>query len=292
MTSPNEQEAIPFESPAQDESQDFAIWNVSAGTIPPLEDMVYHRHDYQTIVWTTAGEATHSIDGEEITTMAPSILLIAKGQIHKLISMRHDCAGIRVLFRDAFLPNTASQGWNYLATLFNNLSPAQPLSVPVEDIPRIERLFEQLRDESEQRDSFGQTEALQHLLQILLLKIERIYRAALVRDDTAAANYERYQRFLTLLEASFTTHHNVAHYAAELRMSPRQLSDLSSRVVGKTAKQSIVDRLVLEAKRHLQFTSWSVKQIAYALGYLSPYYFSQAFKKATNQSPSEYRKLL
>ena len=49
---------------------------------------------------------------------------------------------------------------------------------------------------------------------------------------------------------------------------------------------------MLEAKRYLQFTSLSVKEITFALGYESPFYFSQAFKNSTGLSPSAYKEQL
>lgn len=44
-----------------------------------------------------------------------------------------------------------------------------------------------------------------------------------------------------------------------------------------------------EACRLLSFTSQSIKQVAFDLGYADPYYFSRLFKKTIGKSPSEYR---
>ncbi|MCI0609070.1 MAG: helix-turn-helix transcriptional regulator, partial [Anaerolineae bacterium] len=90
----------------------------------------------------------------------------------------------------------------------------------------------------------------------------------------------------------FKNEHQVNDYATLLHLSSRQLSDVTKHIIGKTAKQIIADRLTLEAKRDLQFTPLSVKEIAFALGYDTPFYFSQAFKNSTGLSPSAYREQL
>ncbi|WP_354431473.1 MULTISPECIES: AraC family transcriptional regulator [unclassified Mucilaginibacter] len=46
---------------------------------------------------------------------------------------------------------------------------------------------------------------------------------------------------------------------------------------------------VAEAKRSLQFSSTTVKEIAYELSFNSPEEFSHFFKKNTNFSPANYR---
>ena len=44
------------------------------------------------------------------------------------------------------------------------------------------------------------------------------------------------------------------------------------------------------AKEMLWQTKTSVSEIAYALGYQYPQYFSRAFKTATGMTPNEYRR--
>jgi AraC-like DNA-binding protein len=148
--------------------------------------------------------------------------------------------------------------------------------------------------EYENEGQFSRDNILRYLLQYLLTKIENVRRVSLTyqQDRVTLADYELYQIFVTDLEARFQTEHHVNTYADRLTLTSRQLSDITKRIVGKTAKQIIVDRLMLEAKRYLQFTPLSVKEIAFALGYESPFYFSQAFKNATGLSPSAYKEQL
>ncbi len=285
----NQHEPIPYVNPVEDERQRFVIYRVSASSTPPLQEEVFHRHNYQTILWTRHGKSMHVIDGQAITTFAQTLLLIARGQVHKLKALSQDYQGVNIRFKDDFLPHTIVQTWNYQATLFNSLNITQPLAIPKVEVPLVEDVMKLLMHEQDRTDSFGRYDVLRQLLQYLLIMIERTYRLSLVDNNYDDGNYQQYQRFLTLLEADFTRHHDVKHYADKLHLSPRHLSDISNKVVAKSIKQIIVDRLMLEAKRHLQFTTLSVKEIAYALGYESPVYFSQAFKQATKQSPMEYR---
>ncbi len=273
---------------------------IEAGSItssdrPSINESMPHRHDYQTIIWTTSGQSKHSIDGQEITTATHSLCLIARGQIHHFLDVSDDFMGLRVLFTDDFLINNAlNDSYNYKATLFNNTSLNDPLTVPSQLAAEFESIMSQLVREYENLDHFNKENSLRYLLLYLLTKIESVRReiVSVEPDRVALSHYETYQTFVSHLEDHFQTEHDVNFYADQLNLSARQLSEVTKKVVGKTAKQIIVNRLTLEAKRHLQFTSLTVQDIAFALGYESPYYFSQTFKNATKLSPSAFKKQL
>ncbi len=209
--------------------------------------------------------------------------------------MTHDFAGYSIRFADDFLADDfLNDSWNYKATLFNNFSLNYPLAVPFDAAVEFDNVISLLLIEYENEGQFSRDNILRYLLQYLLTKIENVRRVSLTyqQDRVTPADYELYQTFVTDLEARFQTEHHVNTYADRLTLTSRQLSDITKRIVGKTAKQIIVDRLMLEAKRYLQFTPLSVKEIAFALGYESPFYFSQAFKNATGLSPSAYKEQL
>jgi AraC family transcriptional activator of pobA len=57
----------------------------------------------------------------------------------------------------------------------------------------------------------------------------------------------------------------------------------------KTLSDLISERIVIEAKRELNLTGKSVKEIAWELGYEDEHYFSRFFKKKAEISPQFYR---
>jgi len=61
-------------------------------------------------------------------------------------------------------------------------------------------------------------------------------------------------------------------------------------MIGQTAQDVIIDKVLLEAKRELCFTNQSIKEVAFNLGYENQYYFSRIFKKRIDMNPEEFRK--
>ena len=55
--------------------------------------------------------------------------------------------------------------------------------------------------------------------------------------------------------------------------------------------QLVHARIVLEAKRQLRYTSVAVSEIAYALGFDDPAYFTRFFSRRTGLSPRAFRAL-
>ena len=100
-----------------------------------------------------------------------------------------------------------------------------------------------------------------------------------------------YRRFLELVNTHYNQMHDVLYYAQKLSVTPRKLSEISKKKSGKGAKEIIAGQMIAESKRQLQFSAKTVKEIAYDLSFSTPEQFSHFFKKQTNTSPLDYRKI-
>ena len=95
--------------------------------------------------------------------------------------------------------------------------------------------------------------------------------------------------FKDLLETNFKNQKQVNFYAKELIITEKRLNQATSKVFGKTPKEIIDDRIILEAKRVLAHTTESIKEIGYVLGFDEPTNFIKYFKKHSLVTPVEFR---
>ncbi|MGH9160292.1 MAG: helix-turn-helix domain-containing protein, partial [Vicinamibacteraceae bacterium] len=59
---------------------------------------------------------------------------------------------------------------------------------------------------------------------------------------------------------------------------------------GRTAREIVAERVVLEAKRLLAFTDLSVSEIADHLLFSEPSHFARFFKRHARQTPLDFRR--
>lgn len=81
----------------------------------------------------------------------------------------------------------------------------------------------------------------------------------------------------------------VEFLASALHLSPHYLSDMLRNLTGQNAQQHIHEKLIEKAKEYLTTTSFSVSEVAYALGFEHPQSFNKLFKKKTEETPLSYR---
>ncbi|MFT3737630.1 MAG: helix-turn-helix domain-containing protein [Breznakibacter sp.] len=80
------------------------------------------------------------------------------------------------------------------------------------------------------------------------------------------------------------------NYATALNLHVNHLNRSVKSVTAKTTTEHITERIITEAKALLQYTDWTVSEIAYSLGFEYPTYFHNYFKKVTGDTPSSFRK--
>jgi AraC family transcriptional regulator, transcriptional activator of pobA len=98
------------------------------------------------------------------------------------------------------------------------------------------------------------------------------------------------RRFRELVELRFREQPTVAALAAELGITPTQLNRVCRQVLGHPALAVLQARICLEAQRELAYTTLSVKQIAFDLGFADAGYFTRFFQRETGQAPSAWRR--
>jgi len=81
----------------------------------------------------------------------------------------------------------------------------------------------------------------------------------------------------------------VATLAARANVSPSHFFALFRRQVGCAPIDYFIRLRMQHARRLLDETSLSVKEVAAILGYEDPFYFSRLFKAVNHESPSRYR---
>lgn len=77
--------------------------------------------------------------------------------------------------------------------------------------------------------------------------------------------------------------------AEAMNLSPNYFGDLIRKETGQSPKDYIQQKVMNIAKDMLWQSDKSISEIAYALGYQYPQYFTRAFKTFTGNTPMEYR---
>ena len=247
-----------------------------------------HRHSYFHLFWVTRGQGRHMVDFCDHPVRDSSIFIVAPGQIHFWAVQAHT-QGYLFNFNAEVFAGAADGAAAYDEQLRLRVQ-ANPAFYPEgEQAGALAQLVELIAAEYRQPGR-GSTQIVTHLFQALLLRILRIKQFGGVGATPPAAGLA--QRFSLQVERQFRQSSAIAEYASGLNVSERALAEATKRALGKTPKEVVHDRLLLEAKRLLIHSNMAVADIAFHLNFEDPAYFGRFFRKRTAMSPGEFKKAM
>lgn len=101
-----------------------------------------------------------------------------------------------------------------------------------------------------------------------------------------------YRSFLDSLNEHYKKYHFASDYSDLMLIPLKRLNRACKYATGKTPSEIVSDRLDFEAKRYLYYSSNTIKEISYELGYSDPTYFMKSFKSKNGISANQFRQHL
>ncbi|HTE10335.1 MAG TPA: helix-turn-helix domain-containing protein [Chitinophagaceae bacterium] len=257
----------------------------------PQLDRHYYLRDkdnkYFTIAWNTGIQQTVTIDGGEYDFMPGTILPLmfnqsfSFGRAEDIVAWQFNREFYCIIDHDAEV--------SCVGFLFAGADQVF-INTDEQDQARLRLLLHIFIEELKTRDNI-QNDLLLLLLKRLIIVITKLAKSSAVPDQNKTNDkLDIFRQFNLLVEANFNREHSVQYYADRLHKSPKTLANIFLIYNEKTPIQMIHTRIMIEAKRLLYYTSKSIKQITYELGFEDPAYFTNFFKRNTAQSPVEFRK--
>ncbi|SJZ79941.1 AraC-type DNA-binding protein [Chitinophaga eiseniae] len=243
-----------------------------------------HKHDFFVFLLVESGNGIHAIDFIDYPVAPYQIHLLFPGQVHKWEFNRQMVAYQLMITRPFF--ETFSDALQFPFALYQHH--------PVIDLAEesFRKLLYEFRSIQQELAQTPVSWEIVHLRSRLIAQL--IIREAESRFDDLLVYKARpaLQQYHALIDLHYKNQKSVAFYASQLNISPNYLNILCKRHLHIPAMFLIQHRVVLEAKRQLQASGKSIKEIAFDLGFNDLSYFSNFFKSQTGISPRLFREQL
>lgn len=249
-----------------------------------------HRHDYYEIFLFDKGGGRHEIDFHTYDIPDHSVHFVTPGQVHKVSRVPGSYGSIILFSRDFYYLGSKAAGvplpdFSFLNTAAGGLP---VISLSPDQFAVLQQLSANMG-----HDSSGGTpvhmEMVRSYLHIFLLKC-KLFTETNTQPSLKAESL-RFTSLKQLLESHYREQHLPSFFAGLLMVSVKKLNELCRQHSGLTMNGLIKERLLIEAKRLLLHSSYSVKEISYYLGFEDPGYFNRFFRKHTGCSAGSFRKL-
>ena len=252
-----------------------------------LEDIVgdtvfnnYQRYDFYQVLWFTkaGGDRSYFLDFEEYTVEDNQVILIFPGQIDRLDPKDKE-GFLFAVNNDSFYRINQRMQCDYLNGYYSNVF----VALDKKTQSSLKTLTELMLTEY---GSENRILLMENYMEAFLFHISCLFDSSnnqLSKTDSQVAELMR------LIDKHYVNQRETEFYAEILGMTHKRLNEMTVKGTGKTVKQHLQDRLILEIKKEIRLRNKNLKEIAYDLGFSEPGYFTRFFKQQTGITPTEFR---
>lgn len=248
-------------------------WKIEPHTHPKFTQIVFVRE----------GSGKITLDGDSFGFVGPSVLVIPPFRIHS-IRYAGPADGWVVTIENNYLGDLLARAPDLRTVL--EAAGAFALLAPSSDA--VLNSIIKLRGELAEKQKGSMIGAEIQLLQVAL---------AMLRDRPATetspptARAVLVDRFIELVEAGYHRQPDIDALASKLNVTTAQLRNACKATRGVSPLAIVHDRIAAEAKRCLIYTTMSVCEIGYSLGFDDSAYFTRFFTRVLGVTPTKFRSI-
>ncbi|WP_375753611.1 helix-turn-helix domain-containing protein [Vibrio sp. HN007] len=266
------------------DDMDFAVFKISELATRRDENSVIkpHRINFDALIFIQQGTGRHHIDYKVYHYQPGTVISVAKYQVH-YFDNNPELEGCVVIFNDQVF----STGKDDLVQdrIRQAMDSINCMTLECSDY---QSYIDTLKQELPRKGLISR-EVIRSLLRALLLNTLVKYYDSL--EHHSSQDSRHFRRLKYVLENHFHQTHKAADYANMIGVCSKSLNLISKKHTGKTAKQLIDDRVLLELKRRLAFSQDSIYDISLQLGFKEATNMTKFFRRHTDVTPKEFRQL-
>lgn len=251
-------------------------------TYPSTRKMVpAHRRDFFSIIFLENQQEGEMQINQDKHAKQEDIIFF-QGPQHVFSFVRGESmTGFLIFFKPEFLLPLKSDvvsNFSFFRSSENNL-----FHLNSSDKKEFISLFKMIKSESQNQ------EVAKALLLALLEKATILQEKHQTIEKAIPGEYQLVNNFKRLVNNHFIEEKSVEFYAVQLNLTANYLNNRIKAHTGKTAKEHISERILLEAKNMLLYTDFDIAEISFRLNFSEPTYFGKFFKKHTQSTPKAFR---
>lgn len=251
-----------------------------------------HYHDYYEIYYLMSGKRTIFLDNKVYNLEPGDLVMIPKREIHRttyddtLNSDKIETQRVVLSFSDEFLKDLIQAvGYENFVKCFQK----KKITIPVNRRGYLEELFDQILIEQKDEDIISQYLCKCYCEEIIIFLMRCNEKKEEEKPHLESdIDMEKAAQFIS---NHFDSQITLDMIAKKYCMSTSYFSKRFKSVTGFGFKEYLNTVRIRHACDLLLTTNQNITEISYQCGFTDSNYFGDAFRKAMNMSPRDYRKM-
>jgi len=262
-------------------------------------NQVTHRHNFIEVSYVVEGTAVHTIEGISYPVKKGNVVIVDYNTPHTWSFdperdgpfLTYDLLFTLDFFNTSGMNNSEfySLASPYLfSSLFKEFDSHYVLHHLIKaNGKEFHKLFAQIYQEYTAREKGSQTIIRAYLVELII----KLFRELERQQPTFTVNHQKLvEQAISYMQENYKAHINLDDIVSGIFLSKDYFRQILRKITGTSITSYIQDLRIREACRLLETTNSNSAEIARKSGFNDIKFFYQTFKKATGQTPAEYRK--
>ena len=248
------------------------------------------RMNFLILALCTEGEATYTLDTQEMMIQKNDVLLILDRHVVSNFTASKDLKALCIIISVKFFFESIRNVGDVSSLLL--LSRNFPvIKLAQEETETFQSYFYLLKTKAADKQNKFRRKLVSTLILAMFYDLSNVVQRMLNTDSMRQTRAEIiFTKFIKLLEGNFKQERRVGWYAEQLNITPKYLSETIKNVSRRTPNEWIDNYVTIEMRIQLRNSTKSIKEIAEEMNFANQSFLGKYFKEHVGISPSEYRK--
>lgn len=247
------------------------------------------RLEFWMMLYIIDGKGVHSVDFNDYPYKKGDIIFVQMNQVHRFL-VNPKVRGYIIHINEPFFYRIKGFDSDIFMEFIDKAFGSPVLSFDTGMITTNRMLIDLIYKEYNRSEESMSPELIATLFQGFILSLRQ--QMNVTNKILVSKDYEHFREYRGLVEDHFKESRNVEEYADMMHLSKKTVNQATRNIVGLSAKQFIINRVILEIKRYLSQGELMNFEIADELGFAEAANMTKFFKRYEGISPKAFRESL